>query len=116
MHQNTQSTTYFKPTPKLHTSLGPHGEFVVTRTYTNWRYRVTMRHDGAIQVRPGDWLSKYSAAIYNDFTHVHEFARMDKSGSLKPIHNLNLILAGETIYHVPTYQQAHTGKTNAVPV
>ena len=86
---------------------GPHGELIVTLTYSNLRYHVTMRVDGAIQVKHGDWLSKYSAAMYNDFTRIHEFGRMDHSGVLRPIHNVNLIHAGETVYHIPTYMKAH---------
>ena len=70
-----------------------------------------MQLNGAIKVQLGDWLSKYSAAIHDDFTHVDEFARKDRtSNSLLPIHNVNLIIAGETIYHKPThraYKQSH---------
>lgn len=43
-----------------------------------------MRTDGAIHVKHGDWLSKYSAAMYNDFTHVHEFGRMDRMACCGP--------------------------------
>lgn len=66
-----------------------------------------MHTDGAIQVKSGDWLSKYSAAMYDDFTRVHEFGRMDKFGKLAPIRNVNLIEEGETIYHIPTYKLFH---------
>jgi hypothetical protein len=41
----------FQPTRRLGTIKGLHGEIIVTKTYTNWRYSVS------------DWLSKYSAAI-----------------------------------------------------
>src|SRR5437868_12811809 len=92
-----------RPRMTLATNKGPHGEIVVTKTYTNGRYSVTMRTDGAINVKQGDWLSKYSAAIFNDYQHIHEFGRMDASGKLRPIQKVNLILKGETIYHVPTY-------------
>ena len=71
--------------------------------YQNGRYQVEVGNDGAIKVKPGDWLSKYSAAIYNNFTNIYDFARKDNSGSLTPIQNVNLIYAGETIYHLPTY-------------
>ena len=75
-----------------------------------------MRTDGAIHVKHGDWLSKYSAAMYNDFTHVHEFGRMDKNGQLRPIHNVNLIFAGETVYHIPTYRKTHPMRMGAIEI
>jgi hypothetical protein len=70
----------------------------------------------AIHVKHGDWLSKYSAAMYNDFTHVHEFGRMDKNGLLRPIHKVNLIFAGETVYHIPTYRKTHPMRMGAIEV
>ena len=75
-----------------------------------------MRTDGAIHVKHGDWLSKYSAAMYNDFTHVHEFGRMDKNGQLRPIHNVNLIFAGEAVYHIPTYRKTHPMRMGAIEI
>jgi hypothetical protein len=72
----------------------------------NGRYQVNVATDGAIRVKPNDWLSKYSAAIHNNFTTVREYARKDRSGKLVPIQNLNLIYAGETLYHLPTYRQS----------
>jgi hypothetical protein len=101
---------------RLSTLRGPHGEIVVTKTYSNFLYSVTMRTDGAINVRHGDWLSKYSSAMYNDFTHIHEFARMDKGGKLKKIHRVDHIFAGETIYHIPTYNQANPMKLDAIEI
>lgn len=71
--------------------------------YKNGHYHVDIGNDGAIHVRPGDWLSKYSAAIYNNFTTIHVFARRDKFGAIVPIQNVNLIYAGEVLYHLPTY-------------
>jgi hypothetical protein len=70
--------------------------------YRRGRYHVEVSHDGAIHVRHGDWLSKYSAAMFNTFWRVHEFGRMSDHG-MQPIRNVNLIYAGETIYHIPTY-------------
>ena len=90
---------------RLNTARGPHGEIIVTKTYTNWRYTVTMNADGAIRVKRGDWLSKYSAAMYNNYWMIHEFARMEHSGRLVPIRNPNLIYAGEIVYHLPTYYE-----------
>jgi hypothetical protein len=95
-------------TGRLSTHRGPYGDVIVTKTYTNWRYSVTLQMpDGAIEVKHGDWLTKYSAAMYNDFTRIHEFGRMDKSGSVEKILNVNHIFAGEIVYHIPTYSHAH---------
>jgi hypothetical protein len=73
--------------------------------YKNGPYHVDIGNDGTIHVRPGDWLSKYSAAIYNNFTTIHVFARRDKFGAVVPIQNVNLIYAGEVLYHLPTYNK-----------
>lgn len=100
---------------RLNTVRGPHGEIIVTQTYANWRYRVTMHTDGAIHVKHGDWLSKYSAAMYNDYWHINEFARRDASGKFVPIKNVNLVRAGETLYHVPTYNEFVKGSRPAAP-
>lgn len=70
--------------------------------YRKGRYSVEVAPDGAIKVRAGDWLSKYSAAMGNTFWRVNEFARMGRLG-LEPIQNPNLINTGETLYHIPTY-------------
>ncbi len=79
------------------------------------KYHVRVEDNGAIHVGPGDWLSKYSAAIHDgDVTQIREFARMGPDGRLRPIRNVDLIYAGETIYHIPTYC-AHTGKPVAAP-
>ncbi|HEY6943618.1 MAG TPA: hypothetical protein VI431_00655 [Candidatus Acidoferrum sp.] len=76
----------------------------------NGRHQVEVAPDGAIRVKPGDWLSKYSAAIHNNYWTIHEFARKDRSGRFLPIANPNLIYAGETVYHLPTYH-AHRKAT-----
>lgn len=67
-------------------------------------FSVFVASDGAIQVKPGDSLSKYSMAMYGDFDHLYEFARKipPGSGSLQPIENVNFIKANETLYHWPT--------------
>ena len=60
-------------------------------------------NDGAIKVKAGDSLSKYSMAMYGDFKHIHEFARrLTPGGALQPIKNVNYIQTGWTIYHMPT--------------
>ena len=86
-----------------------------TMYYQHGRYRVEVGNDGIVQVRPGDWLSKYSAAIYNDFTTIRVFARRDKSGSPTPIRDVNLIYAGETLYHLPTYYGSFSAMEFVVP-
>jgi hypothetical protein len=73
--------------------------------YRNGRYSVEVGSEGAIKVRPGDWLSKYSAAMFNTFWRVYEFGRKGRFG-VEPIQNVNLIYAGETIYHIPTYHKS----------
>lgn len=70
--------------------------------YSNGDFSVIIAPDGSIQVSEGDTLSKYSAAIHGDFRHVHEFGREDASGTIRPVENVDLIFAGETLYHIPT--------------
>lgn len=81
---------------------------------SNGYYSVDVAPNGAIKVRPNDWLSKYSAAIYNNFTTLHVFAREDDENPGKPtrewnriipIQDFNVIRAGETIYHLPDHYQ-----------
>src|ERR1044072_142092 len=53
---------------------------VSPKTYVRgWRgrYKVTVGQDGRIFGRYGEWLSKYSAAIYGDYIHVYDFGRID---------------------------------------
>ena len=73
------------------------------KEYRRGRYQVRVEDNGAIKVRSGDWLSKYSAAINNNFFSIHEFGRMGRSGQIEPVQNPNLIQAGETLYHIPTH-------------
>jgi hypothetical protein len=76
--------------------------------YQNGRFRVVVAHDGAIQVKHGDWLSKYSKAIYNDFkAGWGTFGRRSQFGGIEPIKNPHRIYAGETIYHIPTHCAFH---------
>jgi peptidoglycan hydrolase-like protein with peptidoglycan-binding domain len=73
------------------------------------RYKVTVGVDGRIFVQPGDWLSKYSAAIYGDYFHIYDFARM-QDGKLHLLRDANTIRAGEVIYHLPTWRHFMQGK------
>jgi len=74
------------------------------KTYRRGKYRVEIARDGAIQVRRGDWLSKYSAAIHNNFYEVYEYGRINCLGRMEYILDVDKIYAGETIYHIPTWQ------------
>ncbi len=64
-------------------------------------YSVTVRPGFIIIVKPDDWLSKYSMAIYGDLSHINEFFRMDSGGRPVPIANKNLIRAGERLLWRP---------------
>lgn len=68
----------------------------------NGKYAVTVARDGAIRVRPGDWLSKYALAIYGNPWQIEAFRRKDRAGQYVPIRHPHWIYAGETIYHLPT--------------
>jgi peptidoglycan hydrolase-like protein with peptidoglycan-binding domain len=90
---------------------------VSPKTYVRgWRgrYKVTVGQDGRIFVRYGDWLSKYSAAIYGDYIHVYDFGRM-VGGKLQLLRNIHLIRMGEVLYHIPTWQEYMRGKTS-IPI
>jgi hypothetical protein len=68
------------------------------KTFRGGGYEVTINADRSIRVRPGDWLSKYSKAIYGDFVHIGGFKR--KTGNqYTAIANVNVIHVGETLYH-----------------
>lgn len=76
-----------------------------TGSYMGKTYSVDVADNGAIHVQPGDWLSKYSVAIYKDPAKVYDiYGREDKKGVINPITNVNLIFAGETVYHLPTLE------------
>ena len=77
------------------------------------RYKVLVGVDGRVFARNGDWLSKYSAAINGDYIHVYDFGRMIY-GQLHLLRNVNLIRAGEVLYHIPTWRAYMQGKS-AVP-
>jgi hypothetical protein len=74
------------------------------------KYRVDMAADGEIKVKPGDWLSKYSAAIKGNFYSVLSFARLDSTGKLIPIRNTNRITSFESIYYLPVWHEFHKSK------
>lgn len=76
--------------------------FMRALNYQHGRYHVSVAEDGGIKILPNDWLSKYSAAIHNDFWHVYEFGRKGPKGRMERIKRVDFIRAGETIYHLPT--------------
>ena len=87
------------------------------KTYKRGSYSVEVADDGAIKVKRGDWLSKYSAAIHNDFWHVHEYGRKNRQGIVVSVENVDLIFEGEILYHLPTYQLAlSSAAANKSPV
>jgi peptidoglycan hydrolase-like protein with peptidoglycan-binding domain len=69
------------------------------------KYEVEVGADGEILVEPGDWLSKYSAAIYDNFYTINVFGRLNADGKMVPVRNVNYIRAFESLYHVPTYNE-----------
>jgi hypothetical protein len=61
-------------------------------------FKVTVSDDRSIKVRQGDWLSKYSMAIYGDFDHIDKFWRKNGSVYVK-VTDKDLIKTGEILYH-----------------
>ena len=70
-------------------------------THNKGGYTVTINDNGSILVKQGDSISKYSMAIHGDFNHLQEYLRSE-GGMLKPIANINMIMAGETLFHQPS--------------
>lgn len=88
-------------------------QLTLPKVYVRGRYKVTVGIDGRIFARPGDCLSKYSAAIYGDYCHVHDFGRM-VNGRLLFLRNGSLIQAGEVLYHIPTWAAYMQGKSDVL--
>jgi hypothetical protein len=76
-----------------------------TTIYSDGTYRVEVWEDGAILVKPGDWLSKYSAAIHHNLTTLDVFywPPDQAGGELKPIIDKNRLKVGDTVIHKPTW-------------
>ncbi len=70
------------------------------KTYSNGTYSVTINSDRSINVRSGDWISKYSAAIFNDPHANWGNYKRKLNGQYVDIPNPNAINAGEVIYYV----------------
>ena len=87
--------------------------------YQNGDCRVDVAEDGSIHVKKGDWLSKYSYAMYGDFEHIAEFGRADKLGTIRRVANVNVIFDGELLFHIPSHDNyigRRNKKTNITPV
>lgn len=70
------------------------------RTFAQGGYSVTIQDDRSIRVQPGDWISKYSTAIYgNPMVHWDRFKRKNGSGQFINLTDPNKISAGELLYH-----------------
>ncbi len=74
--------------------------------FENEQFGVFVGPQGQIKVRPGDSLSMYSAAIYDNFHTIHQFGRMMEGGNVRRLGPSDTIYAGETIWHIPTYLHA----------
>lgn len=72
---------------------------VLPRTFSGGGYQVTVNADRSVVVKQGDWLSKYTMAIWGDFKdeHIRAFKRK-AGGTYRDIDNPNLIRTGETLY------------------
>jgi hypothetical protein len=71
-------------------------------TFKQGRWEVKVGADGEIIVKPGDWLSKYSAAVNGNFYTIEPYMRRTDDGQFIRIRDPNLITAGESLYHIPT--------------
>ena len=73
--------------------------------YSDGTYRVEVQEDGAILVKPRDWLSKYSAAIHHNLTTLDVFywPPVRAGGDLTPIVDKNRLQVGDTVIHKPTW-------------
>lgn len=77
-----------------------------SKTYTSpdGKHSVTVADDGAIRVRQGDMISKYSAAIYGTLTSNWDKFGRRQGNAVQPLNDPNKIVAGETLYHIPTFK------------
>lgn len=67
-------------------------------TFDRGGYKVTVDRDRSIKVKEGDWLSKYSMAIYGDFDHIDKF-KIVVDGNYARVPNPDLITTGDILYH-----------------
>jgi hypothetical protein len=72
---------------------------VLPATFTGKGYQVTVNADRTIVVKPGDWLSKYTMAIWGDYSDAHiAMFKRQVNGVPTSIGNPDLIRAGDTLY------------------
>jgi hypothetical protein len=60
--------------------------------------------DGGIKVKQGDTVSGYSGCLYRDVLMGWEEYGRPNGGTVKPLADPNLIISGETVYHIPTWR------------
>jgi hypothetical protein len=82
------------------------------KTYNHGKNNVIVAEDGGIVVKKGDWLSRYYSAIHqrdvskSDIVSIaSEFGRMGKGAkvlSFREQGDINKIMVGETLYHIPS--------------
>lgn len=80
-------------------------------TFSRKPYSVTIAEDGKVLVRKDDWLSKYSWALYGNYTTLDVFVRPDppltsasaEVKGIKEIEDVDEIVTGEYLIHVPTW-------------
>ncbi len=70
----------------------------MSRTFSGGGYSVTINDDRSIIVKQGDWLSKYSMAVYGDFDHITSFKEKTGAG-FRNVPNPDLIRVGQILYH-----------------
>jgi hypothetical protein len=87
-----------------------------TIKHSNGTYTVEVRKDGAIFVKPGDWLSKYAAAIYNNPGMLDDFywPPLSSTEDLRPITNKHRLEIGDTVIHKPTWDQWRQGGSDGI--
>lgn len=75
--------------------------------YGNFGYSIHLGKNGAILVKANDWLSKYSVAIHCNPWTVNEYGRRNRGTRyIDVIDNVDLIHVGETIFHIPSVNEA----------
>jgi hypothetical protein len=84
---------------------------VTVKRHGRWELKIGA--DGQIVVRPGDWLSKYSALMDGNFYTIWPYMRVNADGKFIAIANPNLIRVGESLYHIPTFLEFY--KKNSLP-
>ena len=77
----------------------------MSTTYSCGGFSVKIEDDGSIIVKPGDTIGGYCKAIHGNFDHLYEYSRPNGQTTV-PVENINLIYAGETLFHEPSRPSA----------